>query len=195
MRTLCTPDASGMVSIADRLEALHAETFTPLRLVRKLIAGLDRAGLPGSRPLELDLELRQELARCSQELFVEARVPALGCAGDKGAPEQPELAQAATDEGPARLKAPPLAPFEPLEVRAVRIDPYSADCFNGYYSETFYDQDVISSALVWLMPGIDVVPDWAMRDAWPQLAGQWDELLNAASERGHPPDRQPKELA
>jgi hypothetical protein len=177
-----------MTMTHDRLKGLCQGTLPQLRLARELIAELDRIGLADSRPLKLALELQQELTCCEQDLFLAARLPASSRADMTGGREQPRCAPLATEEPAAQTRLTPLAPFVPLEVRAAGIDPHTTLCFNGYYGEDFGDQRVVTRALVWASPEFDdAVPDWAMRDAWPELAGEWDVLLAAAWGRSHPP--------
>jgi hypothetical protein len=72
-----------------------------------------------------------------------------------------------------------------LIARAQEIDPRTAVCFDGYYGEDFPLGDegelqrVVSAALVW-SDGFDCVPDWAVRDAWPQFAEEWARLQTVA---------------
>jgi hypothetical protein len=177
-----------MTMAHDRLEGLCQGTLRQLRLARELIAELDGIGLADSRPLELALELQDELTRCEQDLFLAARVPVSSRVDMIGGREQPRCAQVAMEEAAAQTRLTPFALFVPLEVRAAGIDPHTALCFNGYYGEDFGDERVVTRALVWASPEFeDVVPDWAMRDAWPELAGDWDVFLASAWGRSHPP--------
>ncbi len=176
-----------MTMAHDRLEALRQGTLRQLRLTGELIAELDQVGRVDSRPLKLALELQHELTRCEQNLFFDARFPASSRANMTGGREQPQCAQLATEEPAPQTRLTPLALFVPLEVRAARIDPHTALCFNGYYGEDFGDQRVVTRALMWASPQLDdAVPDWAMRDAWSELAGDWGVLLAAAWGRSHP---------
>lgn len=84
---------------------------------------------------------------------------------------------------------------DPLITRAQRIDPQAAVSFNGYYGEDFplgddgETQRVISRTLVW-SNGNDCVPDWAMREAWPEFCEDWERMQTVAWER-HPIHQQP----
>ena len=83
---------------------------------------------------------------------------------------------------------------ESLVERAQTINPRTAVCFNGHYGEDFRLGDggemqrQVSRALVW-SDGDDCIPDWAMREAWPELDQDWERLQVVAWER-HPMHRQ-----
>lgn len=94
------------------------------------------------------------------------------------------------DENGRNIEPPsPLAieTNDPLVVRAAKIDPKHAVCFNGHYGEDFglgdgCIQRVLANGLIW-SDGEDAVPDWAMQEAWPELGQDWERLQAAAWER------------
>jgi hypothetical protein len=76
---------------------------------------------------------------------------------------------------------------ESLARRAQKIDPRTAVCFDGYYGEEFPLGDgdwqrQVSRTVVW-SDGYDSVPDWAMKDAWPEFSEEWEKLQVVAWER------------
>lgn len=167
------------------LEELRRETRAQLDLTKTLLAELDALEFPVSRPVELVLELRRRLQLHEREILTAQLSTAATASGPAAALPLPPRAQLSDPSGPHDEEA--FAVTVPLEVRGARIDPRTATCFRGYYGEDFGDQHQVSSGLVWAPPDFsDAVPDWAMRDAWTQLADDWDELLMAAWERSHP---------
>lgn len=147
------------------LEAMHRLTVEQLDLAGSLAAELDRLAAEVSRAASVAHDLRAGLALGVWELEA-----ALGI-GVAAAQEAGELLEVG----------------ESLEVRATRVDPRTAIAFNGYYGEDGGFERPLSKALVWATPAFDeCVPDWALRSAWPQLAEEWDALLDQAWARCHP---------
>ena len=174
-----------MNPIANNPEELRRELLAQLTLVKQLICALDDLDDTPSRPLELALELQQRLAHHEWDVLTD-----LVAASANPGHVPVRTAQPATTSAARSVPVPgnDWVVSEPLEQRAAKINPRTAGCFHGYYSEEFGDQNVVSSALVWLPPARDdAVPDWAMRDAWPQFARGWDQLTQAAWDRCHPP--------
>ena len=180
-----------MNETAHRLEERRRETLDELDLVQELITELDDLSdvlreRVIARPLEFALELRDRLRQRECEIAIDQLVCATAShrsatSGETAAAPRARLTTAPVAPGP-----PPPAVTDPLEARAARIDPRTAICFNGYYAEDFGDGPQCSRALVWVSDEFDTAPDWAMRDAWPELDPVWTGLLDAAWARCHP---------
>ena len=174
-----------MNTITNNPEELRRELLAQLALVKRLICALDDLDDTPSRPLELALELQQRLARNERDVLT--GLVAASANDDRILVRTPQPTTPTSAARPVWLPGDDWVISEPLERRAAKIDPRTAGCFHGYYSEEFGDQNIVSSALVWLPPTRDdIVPDWAMRDAWPQFAHGWDRLMRAAWDRCHP---------
>jgi hypothetical protein len=77
-----------------------------------------------------------------------------------------------------------------LTERARRIDPRTGTCLSAYWGEDFinlngFPQRIVNRALCWFSPRLedDLVPDWAMREAWPEHSAVWNDLLQDAFNR------------
>ena len=174
-----------MNTITNNPEELRRELLAQLALVKQLIYALDDLDDTPSRPLEIALELHRRLAHHEWDVLTGLVAASVNPGRIPVRTQQPTTP--ASEGRPVRLPRNDWVISEPLEQRAAKIDPRTTGCFHGYYSEEFGDQNIVSSALVWLPPDRDdAVPDWAMRDAWPQFARGWDRLTLAAWDRCHP---------
>lgn len=75
---------------------------------------------------------------------------------------------------------------ETLCERAREIDPRTGGSCDAFWGEwiSLWERPV-NRALCWyaLPDQLDILPDWAMRHAWPEYADSWDELLEKAVAR------------
>ena len=103
------------------------------------------------------------------------RTPAIDAAHCNTAPDEMTLAaDSSADLGPT------------LHERARQIDPRTGGCCNAFWGEWISaGQRTVGRALCWypVPDQFDVVPDWAMRDAWPEHANSWEDLIQTAWDR------------